>query len=166
MSEDSNNKTAKMATNVDTVNTPEPSVDSSKRKDPFSPDDLPATQKQLSRQTKARTLSYSSEQLDKSVDEMKVDQIINRKPGVTFNLPELICAILQDETFVDKLTPKITNAIWEKMENKYDQLINEAVKPLHEKVEKQAELLNAQNVIIKKQVEIVNSLEKKGERTK
>jgi hypothetical protein len=55
--------------------------DSTKRKDPCSPDDLPGHQKQVSRQTKPRKLSYSADDLDKSgIDDTKVEQILAKSP--------------------------------------------------------------------------------------
>ena len=74
--------------------------DSTKRKNPCSPDDLPGHQKQVSRQTKPRKLSYSADDLDKS-------GIDDTKPGITFNIQELVCSVLKDDSFINKLVPKI-----------------------------------------------------------
>jgi hypothetical protein len=61
-------------TKIKNVNIGETS-DSTKRKNPCSPDDLPGHQKQVSRQTKRRKLSYSADDLDKSgIDDTKVEQ--------------------------------------------------------------------------------------------
>lgn len=137
-------------------------TDTSKRKNPCSPDDLLATKMQQGRQTKPRKLSYSADNLDQGgVDENKVEKILNKTPGVTFNLPELVCAVLQDDNFIEKLTPKITEALWSKIEAKYDKMFTDYIKPMQEKIDKQDELLNAQNDIINKQVQIVNDLEHK-----
>jgi hypothetical protein len=40
-------------------------------------------------QTKRRKLSYSADDLDKSgIDDTKVEQILAKKPGITFNIQE------------------------------------------------------------------------------
>jgi hypothetical protein len=49
----------------------------------------------VSRQTKPRKLSYSADDLDKSgIDDTKVEQILAKKPGITFNIQELVCSVL------------------------------------------------------------------------
>jgi hypothetical protein len=69
-----------MATSkIESVNIGETS-DSTKRKNPWSPHDLPGHKKQVSRQTKSRKLNYSADDLDKSgIDDTKVEQILAKK---------------------------------------------------------------------------------------
>ena len=64
--------------------------------------------KQTTRQIKPRRLSYSAHDRDKTtlIDDSKVDKILARKPGVTFNIQELICSILKDDSFINKLVHK------------------------------------------------------------
>jgi prefoldin subunit 5 len=127
--------------------------DSTKRKNPCSPDDLPGHQKQVSRQTKPRKLSYSADDLDKSgIDDTKVEQILAKKPGITFNIQELVCSVLKDDSFINKLVPKICESVCQKLEEKYVNLVNDVVKPLQESVIKQAELIKQQSTTIDKHV--------------
>lgn len=121
----------------------------SKRKQPSSPDDLPAEIKQTSRQTKARTLSFSSEELNRyEINDSKVDKILSRKSGFTFNIQELICGILKDDSFIDKIVPKICQSVCEKLEIKYESLVRDIVKPLEDQVSSQAAQIKEQNTTI------------------
>jgi hypothetical protein len=54
--------------------------------------------------------SYSADDLDKTtlIDDSKVDKILARKPGVTFNIQELICSILKDDSFINKLVKHLS----------------------------------------------------------
>ena len=87
--------------NVNKSSTDSNDSTNSKRKNPYSPDDMPSYIKQTTRQIKPRRLSYSADDLDKTtlIDDSKVDKILARKPGVTFNIQELICSILKDDFF-------------------------------------------------------------------
>ena len=108
-----------MATSkIKSVNTGKTS-DSTKRKNPCSPHDLPGHQKQVYRQTKPRKLSYSADDLDKSgIDDTKVEQILAKKPGTTFNIQELVCSVLKDDYFINKLVLKICESVCQKLEEK------------------------------------------------
>ena len=109
--------------------------------------------KQVSRQTKPRKLSYSADDLDKSgIDDTKVEQILAKKPGITFNIQELVCSVLKDDSFINKLVPKICESVCQKLEEKYVNLVNDVVKPLQESVIKQAELIKQQSTTIDKHV--------------
>jgi hypothetical protein len=105
----------------------------------------------VSRQTKPRKLSYSADDLDKSgIDDTKVEQILAKKPGITFNIQELVCSVLKDDSFINKLVPKICESVCQKLEEKYVNLVNDVVKPLQESVIKQAELIKQQSTTIDK----------------
>jgi hypothetical protein len=53
-----------------------------------------------------RKLSYSADDLDKSgIDDTKVEQILAKKPRITFNIQELVCSVLKDDSFINKLVP-------------------------------------------------------------
>ena len=133
---------------------------------PNSPDDLPGNIKQSERQMKPRKVSYSAENLAKGdIDDSKVEQIQARKPGLTFNIQELICGILKDDSFIDKLVPKICDSVCERLDvkltEKYDHLLNEVVKPLEIKVEKQNEQIQEQQTQIEGQKVIIQAHVKK-----
>jgi len=144
----------KMATSkIKNVNTGETS-DSTKRKNPYSPHDLPDHQKQVSRQTKPRKFSYSADELDKSgINDTNVEQILAKNPEPSINIQELVCGELRDDSFINKLVPKICESVCQKLEEKYVTLVNDVVKPLQETVNKEAELIKQQRTTIDKHVE-------------
>jgi uncharacterized coiled-coil protein SlyX len=75
-----------------------------------------------------------------------------KKPGITFNIQELVCSVLKDDSFITKLVPKICEFVCQKLEEKYVNLVNDVVKPLQESVIKQAELIKQQSTTIDKHV--------------
>ena len=140
--------------NVNKSSTDSNASTNSKRKNPCSPDDMPSYIKQTTRQTKPRRLSYSADDLDKTtlIDHSKVDKILARKPGVTFNIQELICSILKDDSFINKLVPKICESVCDNIHEKYERLLNEVVKPLQDTVNNQAAMIQEQKGTIDKHV--------------
>lgn len=140
--------------NVNKSSTDSNASTNSKRKNPCSPDDMPSYIKQSTRQTKPRRLSYSADDLDKTtlIDDSKVDKILARKPGVTFNIQELICSILKDDSFINKLVPKICESVCDNINEKYERLLNEVVKPLQDTVNNQATMIQEQKRTIDKHV--------------
>ena len=124
----------------------------SERNYPCSPD-LPGNVKQSERQIKPRTLSYSGDLMSEiEIDESKVEKIHAREQGFTFNIQELICSILKDDSFIDKLAPKICDSVFERLDKKYASLFNDVVKPLQNKVEEQAAKIQWQKGTIDKHV--------------
>jgi hypothetical protein len=107
---------------------------------------MPSYIKQTTWQTKPRRLSYSADDLDKTtlIDDSKVDKILARKPGVTFNIQELICSILKDDSFINKLVPKICESVCDNINKKYERFLNEVVKPLQDTVNNQAAMIQEQ----------------------
>jgi hypothetical protein len=68
----------------------------------------------------------SADDLDKSgIDDTKVEQILAKKPGITFNIQELVCSVLKDDSFITKLVPKICEFVCQKLEEKYVNLVND-----------------------------------------
>ena len=123
--------------NVNKSSTDSNASTNSKRKNPCSPDDMPSYIKQTTRQTKPRRLSYSADDLDKTtlIDEQ-----------------ELICSILKDDSFVNKLVPKICESVCDNINEKYERLLNEVVKPLQDTVNNQAAMIQEQKGTIDKHV--------------
>ena len=139
---------------------------SGKRGLPNSPDDLPGNIKQSERQTKPRRLSYSAENLAKGgIDDTKVEQFQARKPGLTFNIHELICGILKDDSFIDKLVPRICDSVCERLDKKisekYEQLVNDVVIPLERKVDQQNKQIQEQQTQIEQQKSTITAHVKK-----
>ena len=120
--------------NVNKSSTDSNASTNSKRKNPCSPDDMPSYIKQTTR------------------DDSKVDKILARKPGVTFNIKELICSILKDDSFINKLVPKICESVCDNINEKYERLLNEVVKPLQDTVNNQAAMIQEQKGTIDKHV--------------
>jgi hypothetical protein len=54
-----------------------------------------------------------------------VEQILAKKPGITFNIQELVCSVLKDDSFINKLVPKICESVCQKLEEKYVNLVND-----------------------------------------
>jgi S-adenosylmethionine synthetase len=65
---------------------------------------------------------------------------------------ELVCSVLKDDSFINKLVPKICESVCQKLEEKYVNLVYDVVKPLQESVIKQAELIKQQSTTIDKHV--------------
>ena len=130
---------------------------SSKRPNPESPDDLPATEKQQTRQIRRRN----------SVGDLS--SILPKKtPALRKTVTDKLIDELTSSAVLDKIVPVLASKISETIADTLNKTIESHVKtcidnhitPLIETVKKQQETINEQKQIIKKQAELIMSVNK------
>ena len=146
--------------NSSEINTDTPSrpIRSKKRLNPESPDELPGTARQVTRQIRRRNslgdLSSTTSKKTSGLRKTIADKVVE-----ALTSPEVLDQIIP--VISDKLCESIGNSLSKTVEAQVKSALDEHIKPLKETIQKQQETITEQKSVIKKQAELVIATNKR-----